>query len=145
MISIQTQDFNAGTEYDKLAQGKDTGAVVTFVGRVRDFLSAENRKQLFIDHYAAMTESALREIIDQAKARWQIHDVTIIHRVGHLSCGDQIVFVGVAASHRKEAFAACEFTVDLLKAEAPFWKKEGALWLDAKTTDVEAAERWKDT
>lgn len=141
MISIQSDDFDQGVEYAALASGKDTGAVVSFVGRVRDFGDGS----LYLDHYPGMTKKVLEKIIAQAHARWQLHKVRIIHRFGELAVEDQIVFVGISASHRKDAFAACEFIMDFLKTEAPFWKKERDLWVDAKDSDTDAALRWKKT
>lgn len=137
-IRIAHQDFDQGAEYRSLAQGTDTGAVVTFVGRVRDF----GRERMFLEHYAGMTEAVLADIIAQARQRWDLHRVRIVHRVGELAAGEQIVFVGVSSRHRRDAFAACESIMDFLKTEAPFWKKEGEQWVDAKESDSLAAERW---
>jgi molybdopterin synthase catalytic subunit len=102
---------------------------------------------MMLEHYPGMTEQALAEIVMQAKARWQLRRVRVIHRVGRLVPGDRIVFVGVTSSHRGDAFAACEFIMDYLKTQAPFWKKEetpeGGRWVDARETDIAAASRWK--
>lgn len=140
MISIQTQDFDQHAEYLSLAQRPDTGAIVTFVGRVRDLDSSA--KGLLLEHYAGMTEKVLVNIVTQARQRWELHDVRIIHRIGELAVNDQIVFVGVSAQHRKAAFAACEFIMDFLKTQAPFWKKEGDTWVAAKESDTDAADQW---
>jgi molybdopterin synthase catalytic subunit len=140
VISIQEADFDQGAEYQALAEGADTGAVVTFVGRVREF----GNERMFLEHYAGMTENVLEKIIAQANVRWQLHQTRVIHRVGALAAGDQIVFVGVSSRHRADAFAACEFIMDFLKTEAPFWKKEGVHWVDAKESDNDAAQRWEN-
>lgn len=140
MISIQQQDFCVADEYDKLNTPGATGAIVTFVGRVRDFSASGD--EFYLQHYPGMTEKVLQRISDQAKARWTLQQLRIIHRVGRLAANDQIVWVGASAAHRAAAFAACEFTIDILKTQAPFWKKEGATWLEAKASDTAAAERW---
>lgn len=140
-IRIQTNDFDQGAEYRRLAQGCDAGAVVTFVGRVRDFSGGAD-ETLWLEHYAGMTEKVLQELVSQAQQRWDLLDVTVIHRIGQLQPGDQIVLVGVSASHRKAAFAACEYLMDFLKTEAPFWKREGATWVEAKASDQAAADAW---
>ena len=146
MISIQTEDFNAGSEYQALVEAGNTGAVVTFVGRVRDFDKLSG-SDFHLEHYPGMTEKSLQAILDEAAQRWQLDAIRVIHRVGRLLPADQIVFVGVSSPHRREAFAACEFVMDYLKTRAPFWKKEfgptGARWVDAKQSDEAAAARWK--
>lgn len=139
-IRVQTEDFDQGEEYRRLARGTEAGAVVTFVGRVRDF--AGENANMWLEHYAGMTEKVLADLVAQARQRWPILDVTIIHRIGQLSPGDQIVFVGVSSLHRHAAFAACEFLMDFLKTQAPFWKREGDHWVDAKDTDQAAADAW---
>ncbi len=147
MISIQADDFDPGVEQALLSEDKSAGAVVTFTGLVRDMNLGEKVGGLFLEHYPGMTESALQQIIDEACERWPINKVRIIHRIGQLSTGDRIVFVGVASAHRKAAFASCEFIMDYLKIRAPFWKKEttpeGDRWLDARHQDQEAATRWQ--
>lgn len=141
-ICVQTEDFDQGTEYDHLAEGNEAGAVVTFVGRVREF--AESGEQtLWLEHYAGMTEQVLTDLVERAQQRWPILDVTIVHRIGQLAPGDQIVFVGVSSAHRHAAFAACEFLMDFLKTEAPFWKREGDQWVEAKDSDQAAADAWQ--
>lgn len=139
-IRIQTDDFDQGEEYRQLASGQETGAVVTFVGRVREFSSDD--AALSLEHYPGMTEKVLKNIVAQAQERWETHHTRIVHRIGNLQPGEQIVFVGVSAAHRHAAFAACEFIMDLLKTEAPFWKKEGGRWVEAKESDARAAEAW---
>lgn len=140
-ILIQKEDFNQGDEYKALAQGTAAGAVTTFVGRVRDF-SDDPNKPMCLEHYPGMTEKSLQKIIDEAKNLWPLLAVTIIHRIGPLLPGDQIVFVGVSTPHRKAAFESCQFIMDHLKTKAPFWKKEGADWVDAKESDQHATDRW---
>ncbi len=95
-----------------------------------------------LEHYPGMTEKALEKIVDEAKGRWQVLDCTVIHRIGELQPTDQIVLVAVASAHRGDAFAACEFIMDYLKTQAPFWKKEAAGWVEARASDDAAAERW---
>ncbi len=146
-VSVQTEDFDAGLEVSRLSNAcKDIGAVVSFVGLVRDLNEGDHVSQLTLEHYPGMTEKALEAIVSQAKSRWNIFDVTVIHRVGTLPATAQIVLVAVSSAHRGEAFKACEFIMDYLKTEAPFWKKErtqsGERWLDAKSSDDEARERW---
>ena len=147
MISVQQKDFNQQIEYDRLRQASHTGAVVTFTGLVRDINQGEQITALTLEHYPAMTEKALIDIVEQAKARWSIINVTVIHRVGELQLLDQIVFVGIASLHRGDAFAACEFIIDYLKTQAPFWKKETnsegeSYWVDARESDQTAINKW---
>ena len=147
-VRVQTQDFDTGFELSQLRNArKDTGAVVSFIGQVRDLNEGDNVSQLTLEHYPGMTEKALEAIVSQAQDRWDIFDAIVIHRVGTLQPTDQIVFVAVSSAHRGEAFKACEFIMDYLKTEAPFWKKEvtsaGERWVDAKLTDDDARERWK--
>ena len=146
-VRVQTQDFDAGFELGQLRRArKDVGAVVSFIGQVRDSNDGDTVSQLSLEHYPGMTEKALAAIAAQAQSRWDIVDTLIIHRVGTLQPLDQIVLVAVSGAHRGEAFKACEFIMDALKTEAPFWKKEvtasGERWLDAKDSDDVARERW---
>ncbi len=146
-VRVQTQDFDAGLEISQLRNArKDTGAVVSFIGQVRDVNDGDSVSQLTLEHYPGMTEKALEAIVSQAQSRWDIFDALVIHRVGTLQPTDQIVLVAVSSAHRGEAFKACEFIMDYLKTEAPFWKKEatnsGERWIEAKHTDDEARERW---
>ena len=146
-VRVQTQDFDAGLELTQLRRArKDVGAVVSFIGQVRDFNDGDTVSQLSLEHYPGMTEKALAAIVAQSQLRWDIVDTLIIHRVGTLQPLDQIVLVAVSGAHRGEAFKACEFIMDALKTEAPFWKKEvtasGVRWLDAKDSDDVARERW---
>ncbi|MEW6164324.1 MAG: molybdopterin synthase catalytic subunit MoaE [Pseudomonadota bacterium] len=145
-VSVQTADFEAGVEIAALSAGDDgAGAVASFVGLVRADGAV---RAMTLEHYPGMTEQALAAIVAEARQRWQLRRVRVIHRVGRLLPGDRIVFVGVAASHRGDAFAACEFIMDYLKTQAPFWKKEetpeGARWVDARESDDIAARRWGD-
>lgn len=121
------------------------GAQVTFTGMVRDLTEAPVNS-MFLEHYPGMTERALEAIISKARQRWALGKIYIVHRVGMLYPGDPIVFIGVSSGHRREAFEACQFLMDYLKIEAPFWKKEftpdGEHWVDAKTSDCDAAKRW---
>lgn len=144
---MQTQDFEPQSIVDALCSGRsDIGAVVTFVGRVRDSAKSESISALELEHYPGMTEKALQEIIDQANNRWQLQGASIVHRIGKLRPAERIVMVAVASAHRGEAFKACEFIMDFLKTKAPFWKKEftdmGAHWVDARESDEDAKNRW---
>lgn len=147
MISVQTDDFDVGAEYAALTDGDTSaGAAVLFIGRVRDLNLDKAVTALTLEHYPGMTEKALAEIAEQARERWAIGRFRIIHRVGRLALGDQIVLVGVTSSHREQAFAAAQFLMDYLKTRAPFWKKEetlqGTHWVEAQDKDHNAAERW---
>ena len=148
LIRIQETNFDVSTELAALRKGDPrVGAVVTFLGTVRDMNDGSQVKGMTLEHYPGMTEKALEEIISQAKARWDIYQALVIHRVGPLLPEDQIVMVAVTSAHRGEAFAACEFIMDYLKTAAPFWKKEdtpeGARWVDARIADDDAMTRWK--
>lgn len=148
MIRIQTADFNMQDELDLLKQGcPKIGAICSFIGLVREFGDRTDLTGMFLEHYPGMTEKALQKIIDQAHERWPIDQVSVIHRVGELGLSDQIVFVGVSSAHREASFAACEFIMDYLKVDAPFWKKElttsSENWVEEKCTDQQRAERWK--
>jgi len=147
-ISIQAEDFDIGEEVALLRQHSNaTGAIVTFSGLVRDLESERQVHSLTLEHYPGMTESSLEKIIREAKKRWPMQDVTIIHRIGELLAGDQIVMVAVASAHRRTAFEACEFIMDYLKTRAPFWKKcrdeTGESWVEAKDSDSDASRRWQ--
>ncbi len=146
-IRVQTQDFDLGAEVARLrANDARVGAVVSFVGTVRDMNEGAGVSEMELEHYPGMTEKALEDIVAQAKARWNIYDALVIHRVGPLKPLDQIVLVAVTSAHRGEAFAACEFIMDYLKTQAPFWKKEqtaqGARWVDARVADDRALAKW---
>ena len=147
-VRIQTDDFDISRELAALRGGDmRVGAVAAFVGTVRDVNEAASVATMTLEHYAGMTEKALAAIVDEAKARWDIYDALVVHRVGELKPADQIVLVGVTSAHRGDAFAACEFIMDYLKTRAPFWKKEqtpaGMRWVDARASDDDAATRWQ--
>jgi molybdopterin synthase catalytic subunit len=146
-IRVQTEDFDVSREVAALrAHSPQVGAVVTFIGTVRDMNDGASVAEMELEHYPGMTEKSLQNIVEQAKSRWDIFDALVIHRVGPLLPKDQIVLVAVTSAHRGEAFAACEFIIDYLKTEAPFWKKEqtplGARWVDARLTDDAALAKW---
>lgn len=146
-ISVQTEDFDLSAEIAKLrANNPAIGAVVSFVGVVRDLNEGLDVQAMELEHYPGMTEKALQEIVAQASNRWQLMECLVIHRVGALKPLDQIVLVAVASAHRGEAFAACEFIMDYLKTQAPFWKKErtpdGERWVDAREADDTAVSKW---
>jgi len=146
-IRVQTEDFDIAREIAALcATNSKVGAVASFIGTVRDVNDGSAVATLTLEHYPGMTEKALAGIVAEAKDRWRIIDVTVIHRVGELRPLDQIVLVVVVGEHRGDAFAACEFLMDYLKTRAPFWKKEqtpaGSRWVDARGSDDIAAERW---
>ena len=139
-ISVQKDDFDLNKEINLLRKDESVGAVASFIGQVREVA-------MTLEHYPGMTENSIKKIIEEASSRWQVMDCTVIHRYGELKPTDQIVLVAVASRHRRDAFAACEFIMDYLKTQAPFWKKEhraeGARWVEAKAADDTAAERWK--
>ena len=140
-ISVQAEDFDAGLEIRNVSRNSSIGAVASFVGLVRD-------SAMTLEHYPGMTERAIGKIVAEAQSRWQVIDCAVIHRYGELQPNDQIVLVVVASGHRGDAFAACEFIMDYLKTQAPFWKKEqtadGARWVEAKASDDTTADRWKE-
>ena len=147
-VLVSELDFDLGEEYQNLCLDlPSVGAVVTFVGRVRDLNKGNEVATLELQHYPGMTETLIQDTIDQAKQRWSIERARVIHRVGKLEPSDQIVFVGVASTHRGDAFSAAEFIMDYLKTQATFWKKESSenqsQWLEMRETDLAAAERWK--
>jgi molybdopterin synthase catalytic subunit len=146
-VRIQTGDFDVGREIASLRRDNPKiGAVASFIGVCRDANDGTTVTKMTLEHYPGMTEKALEKIVAEAKGRWNVMDVLVVHRVGELKPTDQIVLVVVAGSHRGEAFAACEFIMDYLKTRAPFWKKEqtpgGERWVEARTSDDEAAQRW---
>ena len=146
-VLVQTGDFDVAREIAALRAGDPrVGAVAAFIGLVRDINDAAAVSTLTLEHYPGMTEKALSRIVDEAKSRWSIYNALVIHRVGELKPTDQIVLVVVTGAHRGEAFAACEFIMDYLKTRAPFWKKEqtpaGERWVEARSSDDDAAARW---
>ena len=147
-VRIQTDDFDAGREIAALRRGNPAiGAIASFIGVVRDVNDGDKVAAMTLEHYPGMTEKSITEIIGQAKSRWSIFDVLVVHRIGRLKPLDQIVLVVVTGAHRGDAFAACEFVMDYLKTQAPFWKREqtpdGARWVESRQSDDLAAERWR--
>ncbi|MFT5282545.1 MAG: molybdopterin synthase catalytic subunit [Kangiellaceae bacterium] len=147
MISVQSEDFDHSAQYKLLREKADSdGAIVTFTGLVRDFNDDGSVSGMQIEHYPGMTQKSLNDICLQAKKRWDLGQVRVIHRVGVVAASEQIVFVGVSSKHRKNAFEACQFIMDYLKTSAPFWKQEGTAngmkWVKAKESDKKAAARW---
>jgi molybdopterin synthase catalytic subunit len=149
-VRVQHEDFDTGRELESLTRGRtDVGAVASFTGLVRESNDGSSVSAMTLEHYPGMTEKALEEICGEAHARWDLIDTLVIHRIGALEPGDRIVLVGVSSGHRGDAFAACEFIMDYLKTRAPFWKREdtpeGSRWVEARTSDEEAAEHWGRT
>ena len=146
-VIVQTKDFDLTNEVN-LARSKNPqiGAIVSFVGTVRD-LQSETLKSLTLEYYPEMTEKSLESIVIKARSRWEIENITIIHRVGKLLISDQIVLVIVTSKHRKEAFDSCNFIMDYLKTDAPFWKKESSdkeeKWVDSSSNDKKQKKRWE--
>jgi len=143
VVRVQSEDFDVGAESERLHRAADeVGGVVTFIGTVRGGAV----RAMTLEHYPGMTERSLETLVEEARRRWSLAAVTVIHRFGRLLPGERSVFVGVASRHRAEAFAASEFLIDRLKTEAPFWKKEetegGARWVEAKEGDEDRARRW---
>ena len=146
-VDIQTADFDLSHEVAALRQGDaGVGAVASFIGTVRDRSDGSGVSEMELEHYPGMTERAIEAMIDTAMARFEIRAARVIHRVGRLLPGEQIVLVAVSSAHRGQAFQACEFLMDYLKTHAPFWKKEttpeGARWVDARVADDAALRRW---
>ncbi|MCS7100295.1 MAG: molybdopterin synthase catalytic subunit MoaE [Burkholderiaceae bacterium] len=146
-VRVQREDFDAGAEIARLRAGNPkVGAVAAFIGTARDVNDGATIARLTLEHYPGMTERALQDICAQARARWDVIDILVVHRVGEIAPGEQIVLVAVTSAHRGDAFAACEFVMDYLKTEAPFWKKErterGERWVDARDSDEVRRARW---
>ena len=147
MIRVQREDFDVGAELAALTRGNTgIGGVTSFVGLVRDVAGNRRVAAMTLEHYPGMTERELQAIEDEARRRWPLDAVLIIHRYGRLEPGERIVLVATASAHREAAFASCHFLVDWLKTKAPFWKleetPEGARWVDAQAGDDDAAKRW---
>jgi molybdopterin synthase catalytic subunit len=147
-VLVQHEDFDVSSELALLRQDNNqVGAITSFVGLVRDINDSLGVSSLQLEHYPGMTERSIERIVLQASERWALLGATVIHRIGRLSPADQIVLVAVSSLHRGESFAACEFIMDYLKTQAPFWKKEltssGERWVDARTSDQTAARRWE--
>ena len=146
-VLIQREDFDPSALQQELTAGDDgAGAVVSFVGMVRAGNQGKEVLCMELEHYPGMTERSIQSIIDEARERWDIRAVRVLHRIGELQVGEQIVYVGVSGTHRVSSFQACEFIMDYLKTRAPFWKKEstrdGAHWVDAREADEDAVRRW---
>jgi molybdopterin synthase catalytic subunit len=146
-VRVQTEDFDAGHEIARMREGDlGIGAIASFIGTVRDVNDAAPITGMTLEHYPGMTEAALDDIVAEARRRFDIRDALVIHRVGALAPGDQIVLVVVTSAHRGVAFDACRYVMDILKTSAPFWKKEripgGERWVEARASDDEAARRW---
>lgn len=146
-VRVQSVPFDAGAELNALhAAQLGIGAVVGFVGYVRDYNDGQDVAGMFLEHYPGMTEKALEKIVAEAETRWPLLRVEVLHRVGALAPGEPIVFVGTASAHRQAAFAACDFIMDYLKTRAPFWKREdtdaGTRWVEGRDSDQQAAARW---
>ena len=147
MISVQQEDFDVGLEYQKLRlNSQNEGAIVFFSGLVRDMNADGKVQSMLIEHYPGMTEKVLTNIANEAKGRWDLQQLQIIHRVGRLQAADQIVFVATTSKHREDAFKACQFIMDFLKTQAPFWKKEISdevgQWVEAKSSDQKKLADW---
>jgi molybdopterin synthase catalytic subunit len=148
MIKVQREDFDIGAELAQLTNGNTkVGGLASFVGLVRDLAGQDTVSAMTLEHYPGMTEKRLAEIEAEARSRWPLEDVLMIHRYGRLEPGDRIVLVATTSSHRQAALEACAFLIDWLKTKAPFWKLEegakGAAWVEAKESDDHAAEKWK--
>ena len=146
-VAIQTADFDISTEIDNLrTQDKRIGAVCTFIGTVRDRNDGQRIKSMELEHYPGMTEKAIEAMMDEASKRFDLFGARVVHRIGLLQPLDQVVLVAVTSAHRGESFKACEFLMDYLKTQAPFWKKEqtpgGARWVDARVSDDAALAKW---
>lgn len=145
-ISVQTAEFDQSAVYQWLSEPQSSGAVVLFIGKVREMNLGDSVQTLYLEHYPAMTEKALGEIVQQACERWELQRVQLIHRVGKLQTGDEIVLVGVSSAHRGNAYQANEFIMDYLKTKAPFWKKEltdkGERWIEERDSDKQAVGKW---
>jgi len=149
-INITKSDFEVGKLHQSL-HNANLGAIVTFTGTVRDLIDkngqAQNTQSLTIEHYPAMCHKVLSDLCEEALTRWDIGKILIVHRIGKLNRGEQIVFVGVSSKHRKESFLACDFLMDFLKTQAPFWKKETrnnqTFWVEAKNSDQQQMQKWE--
>lgn len=146
-ISVQAENFSIGELSEQVrANDASNGAIVTFTGIVRELASGPGLEAMYLEHYPGMTEKSLEQIAEQARQRWQLGNVVIVHRIGRLDLNENIVFIGVGSAHRVDAFAAAQFIMDYLKRDAPFWKKEitveGEHWVEAKQSDLNAAGDW---
>ncbi|AGO15966.1 molybdopterin synthase catalytic subunit MoaE [Glaesserella parasuis] len=146
LIQVQQDPFDQNAIYKWLSEQHSVGATTLFVGKVREMNLGDSVSGLYLEHYPAMTEKALREIVDEARSRWELQRVAVIHRIGQLYTGDEIVLVGVSSAHRGNAYHANEFIIDYLKTKAPFWKREttdhGDRWIERRESDQQAADKW---
>ncbi|MDO9759197.1 molybdopterin synthase catalytic subunit MoaE [Glaesserella parasuis] len=146
LIQVQQDPFDQNAIYKWLSEQHSVGATTLFVGKVREMNLGDSVSGLYLEHYPAMTEKALREIVDEARSRWELQRVAVIHRIGQLYTGDEIVLVGVSSAHRGNAYHANEFIMDYLKTKAPFWKREttdhGDRWIERRESDQQAADKW---
>jgi len=149
-VRVQEKDFSLRDEWKACRErlGGNAGAVVTFIGLVRERSDTGNVSSLYLEHYPEMTEASIERIVVKAQQRWSLLDVVVIHRIGELQPEDQIVLVIVASAHREDAFAACEFVMDLLKTEAVFWKKEisdeESVWIESTLDDISRSREWQE-
>lgn len=149
-VRVQSEPLEPNREVDQLrAENPAIGAIVSFIGLMRDINEGDRVERLYLEHYSGMTEKALLKIVEEASRRWNLEGCRVVHRVGEMSPTDPIVVVVVASRHRKEAFLGCEYVIDYLKTQAPFWKKEltdgGERWVDARVSDDEAEEKWRSS
>lgn len=146
LIRVQQDPFDQNAICKWLSEQHSVGATTLFVGKVREMNLGDSVSGLYLEHYPAMTEKALREIVDEARSRWELQRVAVIHRIGQLYTGDEIVLVGVSSAHRGNAYHANEFIMDYLKTKAPFWKREttnhGDRWIEGRESDQQAVEKW---
>ncbi len=145
---MQEKDFDVGAEVNRLTDGNTaSGALACFVGLVRDLAGDDRIEAMTLEHYPGMTERQLEKLEEEARQRWKLDDVTIIHRYGKLTPGDRIVLVATTSAHREAALESCAFLIDWLKTKAPFWKQEdtgsGARWVEAREADDDAAKKWE--
>lgn len=146
LVKVQTEPFDQNEVYHWLSEHHSVGATTIFVGKVREMNLGDDVSGLYLEHYPAMTEKSLREIVEEARSRWELQRIAVIHRIGQLYTGDEIVLVGVSSAHRGNAYAANEFIMDYLKTKAPFWKREttnhGERWIEGRDSDQQAAVKW---
>lgn len=147
LVLVQTAPFQQQEIYRWLSENKEVGATVVFVGKVRHLNQGHRISGLFLEHYPDMTKKALMEIVNEARCRWQLERVALIHRIGHLQTNDEIVLVGTSAMHRLDAYQANQFIMDYLKTQVPFWKKEkteqGERWVEGQDSDQKSAQKWQ--
>ncbi len=147
LIEVQEAEFDQNAIYHWLSEQNSVGATTLFIGKVREMNLGDSVSGLYLEHYPAMTKKALQEIVDEARSRWDLQRVAVIHRIGQLYTGDEIVLVGVSSVHRGDAYHANEFIMDYLKTKAPFWKREtttdGERWIEGRESDQQEATKWK--